>query len=230
MLDLLERGFYFATDDSGGGDEAESDEDTKNPSESEDKGDADDSAEDKKEIEKDEFSDLSEDDLKAQLFKTRDALKKANNESKDRRLKLKKFEEDDSKRKKKEMTEIDRLKTEKEESDNKTGLLEKRVRAMHLRSTVITTASDLNFREPQDAYDLADLEEAIAIVNDSDNIFESEKPSAELVKMVKKSLSDLVKSKPYLIQKTTKPNIDARKQSDGKKPEAEKLKRRFGIN
>ncbi len=229
MLDLLRFGLYFAPDDSGGGGNGQSDEDTPDTSDEM----LEDQTDDKSESEEaeDDLTDLSDDDLKKELARTRKALKNANKEGKKRRLQLKEYEEAEAKRKKEEMTEVDRLKAEKEESDAKASSFEDRLRSMTLRTTVMTLASEQNFRSPEDAFDLAELDDAREIIGKDKDLLEREKPSSALTKAVKDSLKALAKDKPYLIQKTKKPDIDSRERSDGeKKPDDEKLKRRFGIN
>ncbi len=229
MLDLLWNGLYFAPDDSGGGGEAQSDEDANQTDEviSEE---AEEESPDISEESEDELAGLSAEEMKAQLLKTRKALSKANNEAKERRLALKKFEEDDAKRKKKEMTEIERLMAEKDEAEGMTAKLIDSLRSVTLRSAVTTSASELDFRAPDDAYDLADLSDAREILSKDEDLFERGKASDELLKEIKRTLANLAKSKPYLIQKVTKPDIDSRSKSNEKKPSEERIKRRFGIN
>lgn len=100
---------------------------------------------------------MSPEQLKAELERTREALKKANREAGDRRKKLDEIEAAEAKRKEAELSEAQKAaqRAEKAEADYKA--LQERHRLTAIRSAVRLAAKDAGFVDPEDAVQLADL-------------------------------------------------------------------------
>lgn len=96
-------------------------------------------------------------------------------------------DEMEAEKKKAAMSEADRLKAEKEEAEQKATAATDRANQRLIRAEVISVATEMNIVDPEAAFALMD-KDGITVEDD------------DSVKGVKKSLTVLVKSKPYLIK------------------------------
>lgn len=108
---------------------------------------------------------MSAEQLKAELERTRTALKAANKEAGDRRKRLDEIEAADAKRKEQELSDAQKAAKRAEEAEAKATQLEAQYRATTIRHAVEMAAAKLNFADPDDAYKLSDLS-AITIGDD----------------------------------------------------------------
>lgn len=87
------------------------------------------------------------------------AVKDANKEAKDRRLRLKQLEDAETTRQQAEMTETDKLKAELETARAEAVKAETNAREMLIRSEFVAEAAKANVAHPEDVYLLADRSE-----------------------------------------------------------------------
>ena len=165
--------FLTFAEDNGDGGEGNGDGDT------DDGDDGDDGA--------DDDGDGDDADLKAELAKAREALKKANAEAKERRLKLKKYEDEEDKRKKAAMGDLEKAQTDLAETVAERDRLRVEMTDLRIRHAIEIGAAGLKFVDPKDAFNLIDLGD-----------IEIDEDTGE-VSGVDKALAALVKAKPYLI-------------------------------
>lgn len=137
------------------------------------------------------------DELRAELERTRGALKAANSESAGRRKRLKELETAEEERKRAQMTELEQAKAREAELTAAHDQLAIELSEAKIRHAVEITAAKLNFQDPEDAFLMIDLD-AIEI----DDVGK--------ITGVDKALKALAKAKPYLIRaERIIPNIDA---------------------
>lgn len=153
--------------------------------------------------------------------KSESARKKANNESAERRRKLKEFEEAEQKRKEKEMGEVEKLQSKISEMEKKNKELLTNLTTSRFKSAIRKTATELRFRNTDDAeafLNIGDFEQ-----ND-DGQFEG----------IDTALKQLVKERPYLIDKTPPVDTDGTKrgttnQNQDAKARKNSAAQRYGI-
>lgn len=124
---------------------------------------------------------------KEELERMRAALKKANAEARDYRLKAKQFEEAEEARKQAEMSELEKAQAAAEKAKAEAASAAEQLRATQLRHAVEMTARELGFHDPADALALADLS-GIELGEDG------------AAPGVEPALKALAKAKPHLIQ------------------------------
>ena len=137
---------------------------------------------------------MTTDDVQAELEKVRAALKAANKEAAERRVKLQEYEEQERKRKEAEMSEIERAMAKAEEAQKKATEMEARLREQAIKTAVIAEAAKLNIIDPEAAYALVDK----TALNYSERGVDG----------LDDAMKALVEAKPYLVRKpqTVKPN------------------------
>ena len=162
-------------------------------------------------------------EMQAELERTRLALKTANGESAARRKKLDEFEAREKKSKEAELSEQERLKAQLAEMQTAHEQARQEMATMRLRSAVEREAIKLGFKNPEDAYLLADMTGVEMDENGK-------------VTGVESVLKELAKTRPYLVgadEKKPAPNTNARDAGKGGQvdPEARKkdLAQRFRI-
>ncbi|KPK91515.1 MAG: hypothetical protein AMJ88_13490 [Anaerolineae bacterium SM23_ 63] len=169
--------------DGGGG---ETDEESGTDSDKEENGDGEDS-EDEEMSEESEESAEDLESLKEELKRTRNALRSANKEAKERRLRLKKLEEEETKRKQAEMSELEIAKEELEKASKERDRLRESRTELIIRHAIELGATKLGFVDPGDAFTLMDMKE-IEIDDETGK-----------VEGIDKALKALAKAKPYLL-------------------------------
>ncbi len=97
------------------------------------------------------------DDSKAELERTRLALKAANKESADRRKRLEALEAAETARQQAEMTETDKLKAELEAEKAKSAQADERAKQTLIRAAFVSEAAKAGAAYPEDVHRLADL-------------------------------------------------------------------------
>lgn len=162
------------------------------------------------------------DELQAELERTKAALKGANNESASRRKKLDEYEAKEKKAQEANLSEVEKLKAQIAESQAAREQMLQELAQTRLRHAVEREAAKLKFKNPDDAYLLADL---TGVEMDDDG----------KIKGVDTALATLLKARPYLVEmeekKPTPPNANGTNQQ-GKPDEQARLKsvaQRFGI-
>ena len=129
-------------------------------------------------------------EMRAELERTRKALKDANREAADRRKKLDAFEAAEKKRADAELSEVERLKKDVGERDNSLTAAQQELRTERLSHAVELTALAMDFHDPDDALALLDTS---AIEFD-----DAGRPNRA---SIKKALEALAKAKPHLVAK-----------------------------
>lgn len=152
--------------------------------------DADDDGDGGDDDDSDDSDDDDDSDIKAELKRTREALKKANKEAKDRRLKLKKLEKAEAERAKAEMSDLEKMQTELDAATAERDSLKAGLTEVTIRHAFHQAANALGFVDPDDAYDLVDRSE-----------IEFDEETLE-VTGIDKLLKALAKAKPYLLSAT----------------------------
>ena len=97
-----------------------------------------------------------DDETKAELERTRIALKAANKESADRRKRLEQLEAEETARQQAAMTETDRLKAEIETAKAEVVKAQAQARETLIRSAFVAEAAKAGATHPEDVYLLAD--------------------------------------------------------------------------
>lgn len=139
----------------------------------------------------------SPDELKAELERTRAALKAANKEAADRRKKLDDIEAQATARKEQELTEAQKAAARAEKAEQALQALEGRHRTTTINSAIRLAARTAGFVDPEDAVSLVDR--SGLDIDDSDN-----------VTGVEAAIKALAKTKPHLLNtKQPAPNINA---------------------
>ena len=133
-------------------------------------------------------------ELAAELEKTRDALKKANSESAERRKRLEALEADEAKRKKAEedaktaeLSELQKAQKERDEAKAENARLATEQQKERVNTAIEKAARGLKFRDEADAVTMIDRSK-VKIGDDG------------TVTGIKESLEELVKAKPYLVE------------------------------
>lgn len=98
-------------------------------------------------------------ELQKELDAVRDALKKANAESKDRRLQLEKHDAEKEDLKQKGLSESEKLLAQVKANKAETDGLKADLKAERVRTAIIAEAMKLGFASPDDAMSLLDLSE-----------------------------------------------------------------------
>ena len=96
-------------------------------------------------------------ELKAELGEVRDALKKANAESKDRRLQLEKHDAEKKALEDKNLSESEKLLAQVKANKAETDGLKADLKAERVRTAIIGKAIELGFASPEDAMSLTNL-------------------------------------------------------------------------
>jgi hypothetical protein len=104
-----------------------------------------------------ETPEVEQDDSKAELERTRLALKAANKESADRRKRLEQLEAAEAERTSAAMTETDRLKAELEAEKAKSAQADERAKQTLIRAAFVSEAAKAGAAYPEDVERLADL-------------------------------------------------------------------------
>jgi hypothetical protein len=140
--------------------------------------------------------DESPEAIKAELDRTRLALKAANKEAAERRKKLDDIEAAEAARKQSELTEVEKLKAEADKAKADLTALQESSRKERIQAAVLQAATTAQFADPVDAIALADL---------SGVMLEDGKVTG-----AKEAVEALAKAKPHLVvaQKVA-PNINS---------------------
>lgn len=117
----------------------------------------------------------------------RSALQKERDTGKTAKKSLKAYQDAETKRKRESMTELEKTQAERDEALKQVTGLQSELKGTRIMNAVVTEASKLNFRSPEDAYSLLDSEK-ITVEEDG------------TVKGVTVALKELAKGKPYLIK------------------------------
>lgn len=141
--------------------------------------------------------------LTAELTRTREALKKANSEAAERRVKLQEIEEQEAERAKAEMSEIEKAQAEAKEAADALAQLKESTRSSAIRHAVEMAAAKANFTDPSDAYKLADLS-SVDVGDDG------------TVAGVDEAIKALAESKPYMVKSERAPLSDINASKRGK--------------
>ena len=138
--------------------------------------------------------------LQAELEEGRAALKKVNNESADRRIKLAAFEKAEEARKLADMTELEKLQAELERERDAHAAAEQGAQQAKITHAVELAAMKANFHNPADAMKfLGDTKFTVTDKGEVDGVADA--------------LKALAKDRPYLVKTPTPTDPDARKQS-----------------
>ena len=105
----------------------------------------------------DDKKELTPEELKAELDKVQDALKRANAESAGRRKELEKIAEEKAEKDKSDLSETEKLQAEIKAGKDAHEALTSELKAERIRTAVITEATKLGFATPEDAMSLIDL-------------------------------------------------------------------------
>jgi len=145
--------------------------------------------------------DVTPEALKAELERTRAALKAANKEAAERRKRLDDIEAAEATRKQAELTETERYKAEADKAKADYAALQETSRKERIQAAILQAATVANFADPVDAMALADL---------SGVMLEDGKVTG-----AKEAVDALAKAKPHLVTVAkVAPNINS--QSGGK--------------
>ena len=101
--------------------------------------------------------DKTPEELQKELDEVRDALKKANAESKDRRLQLEKHEAEKEALKQKGLSDSEKLLAQVKANKAETDGLKADLKAERVRTAIIGKAIELGFASPEDAMSLTNL-------------------------------------------------------------------------
>lgn len=137
-------------------------------------------------------------ELVAELERTKAALKAANSEAQQRRLKLDAIEKADKEREEKELSEAQKATKRVQEAEDAYKALEAKHRTSAINSAVKVAAMAAGFADADDAVKLADLS-AVQVGDD------------EVVVGAKEAVAKLATAKPHLLAPTrpNAPNINA---------------------
>jgi len=139
----------------------------------------------------------SPEEIKAELERTRAALKAANKEAADRRKKLDDIEAQATARKEQELTEAQKAAARAEKAEQALQALEARHRSTTINSAIRLAARTAGLVDPEDAVAL--LDRTGLDIDDNDNVLG-----------VETAIKALTKAKPHLLNtKPTAPNINA---------------------
>ena len=108
---------------------------------------------------------LTPEELTTELEKVQAQLKKVNAESAERRVKLSALEKEKESWETKSLSETEKLQAEIKRTQEAHKALQDKLEAERVRTAVITTAIELGFASPEDAFSLTDLS-AIEISDD----------------------------------------------------------------
>lgn len=172
----------------------------------------------------------SADEIQTELERVQRALKAANKEAADHRIKLKTYEDKEAERVKAQMSEAERLKTEKAELENAKAATETRLRDLLLEREFSRAVSKLNLHfasdvAMEDAFKLADLD---GVEIDADG----------KAKGIEDVVKAFVKVRPHLFAQADKKAADinaGQGTGSGKKPSdtqsrIDEIRQRFRIN
>ena len=149
--------------------------------------------------------------LAAKVAELQKALKAANREAAERRVKLQEVEDADKKRKEQEQSEVQRAQAKAAEAEQKLAKALADVQTRTIRHAVEMAAGRLNFHDPADAYALADLVD-VQVADDGK------------VTGVEEALKALAKSKPHLVKlATTGGDINAGSRGSSRAPTVDEL-------
>jgi hypothetical protein len=136
------------------------------------------------------------DEVKAELDRTRDALKKANREAAERRRRLEELEQAEADRKRDQMSEAERIKADRAEADRRAREAEDRAKraeaallSERINSAVERAAMEAGFEYPQDVPKLIDRDRIV--VDDETGQIE--------IKTVRDAVERLAKDRPGLV-------------------------------
>jgi len=137
-------------------------------------------------------------ELVAELERTKAALKAANSEAQQRRLKLDAIEKADKEREEKELSEAQKANKRMQEAEDAYKALEAKHRTSAINSAVKVAAMAAGFADSDDAVKLADLS-GVQVGDD------------EVVVGAKEAVAKLATAKPHLLAPTrlNAPNINA---------------------
>lgn len=139
----------------------------------------------------------SPEEIKAELERTRAALKAANKEAAERRKKLDDIEAQAAARKEQELTEAQKAAARAEKAEQALQALETRHRTTTINSAIRLAARNAGFVDPEDAVSL--LDRSGLDIDESDT-----------VNGVEAAIKALAKAKPHLLNtKQPAPNINA---------------------
>jgi phage-related minor tail protein len=154
----------------------------------------------------------SPDDVKAELERTRKALKEANREAAERRKKLEAFEAKEKERQAAEMTELEKAQAEAaeaqkraEDAEQARATAEAKAQERLLRADVLIEASKQGFNDPADAW--LHLDKSL-VEGKEDGSF----------KGIEKAVKAVLETKPYLGKKADKAIGTPRTQPNGNRP------------
>lgn len=153
-------------------------------------------------VQTDETPESAGEDTAATIKRLETALKRANAEAAERRIKLQEFEEEERKRQEAELSETERLRKQLAEAQAASETMAAQVRETQMRSAVERTAARMRFHDPADAYALADL--SAVTVGDNGK-----------VDGVEDALKALAKSKPHLVRGAEPANLNAQSRTNG---------------
>jgi hypothetical protein len=158
-------------------------------------------------------------DMAAKMARMEAALRKANAEAADRRIKLQEFEEAEKKRQEAELSETERLKKQLDEAKAERERLLANMQETQMRSAVERAAATMRFHDPADAYALADL--SSVTVEDGK------------VNGVDAALKALAKAKPHLVRQEQPANLNANNRTNGAQAmtddEAQRMAAIYGV-
>ena len=108
-----------------------------------------------------EDKELTPEELQAELDKVRDALKRANAESADRRKQLERIETEKADKDKAALSETEKLQSEMKAMQTKNDAFQAELKAERIRIAIITEATALGFANPEHAFALVDKSEVV---------------------------------------------------------------------
>jgi len=157
--------------------------------------------------------------LKAALDSAQRALKAANAEAAERRVKLAAFEKAEQERQQATLTAQQKLEQQLAEAQKALTRAEADRQQTLIQSAVIAKAAALGFADPQDAYGLLDM--AKVTVADGK------------VAGIDEALAEMAKAKPYMLKRPAQAPLHTGNPGSASAPEetdAQKLKRLYGGN
>jgi len=164
--------------------------------------------------------DVDDSSLQGRLDRMEVALRKANAEAAERRIKLQEFEETERKRQEAELSETERLKKQLAEAKAAQEQLVVNMRETQTRAAVERMAATMRFHDPADAYALADLS-TVTVGEDGK------------IEGIDTALKTLAKAKPHLIRQEQPANLNAQNRTNGaaamSDEDAERLAATYGV-
>jgi len=163
---------------------------------------------------------IDTDALREELERTKEALRLANTEAKERRLRLKELEEKERAQQEANLSELERLQRRAEKAEEELSGLKSRYLLERKEHAVTSTAAKLGFR---------DVALILKLIPDDAVTVDEE----GAVDGVDKALKALAKEYPYLLQQTDLPATDAAaRTASGQANSAllEDLKRRYNLS